>query len=121
VVAAPALGRRDGLYGPYPEAIADFIAAGTVVEVKAGPVNEGGWRSGDVAIQMMRYALLAPACGYPVTAAALYLARYGMLLSWELTDLAAQLAGHPVDLDDLRERLCPRSRPKHEGASYSTC
>jgi hypothetical protein len=35
----------------------------------------------------MRYALLAPACGYPVKVVALYLARYGMLLNWELTDL----------------------------------
>ena len=109
VVAAPVLGRGDGPNGPYPEAIADLIAAETLVEVKAGSVDERGWRSGDVAIQMMRYAVLAPAFGYPVTEVALYLARYGVLLPWELTDLAAQLAGHPVDLDHLRERLCPRS------------
>jgi hypothetical protein len=36
---------------------------------------------------------------------ALYLARYGVLLSWELTDLAAQLAGHAVDLTHLWEQL----------------
>ena len=101
--------RRDGAQGPYPEAIADFIAADTLVEVKAGPVDERGWQSGEVAIQMMRYALLAPAGGYPVTSVALYLARYGVLLSWELTDLAAQLAGHAVDLTLLREQLCGKA------------
>jgi hypothetical protein len=106
VSAAPVLRRRDGARGPYPEAIADFIAADTLVEVKAGPVDESSWRSGEAAIQMMRYAVLAPASGYPVKAVALYLARYGMLVTWELTDLAARLAGHPVNLSYLREQLC---------------
>jgi len=43
------------------------------------------------------------------------LARYGVLLTWELTDLTAELAGHPIDLAHLRERLCPRSGPMDEG------
>jgi len=60
-------------------------------------------------LALLAPALLAPAGGYPVTSVALYLARYGVLLSWELTDLAAQLAGHAVDLTLLREQLCGKA------------
>jgi hypothetical protein len=45
------------------------------------------------------------ACGYPITTLALYLARYGLLLARDLTELASQLAGRPVDLLRLREPL----------------
>ncbi|HEX4865778.1 MAG TPA: hypothetical protein VFV02_17045, partial [Acidimicrobiales bacterium] len=92
VRAAPVLGRGKGPDGPYPQAIADFIAADMLVEVKTIRVYEGGWWSSDAAVQIMRYALLAPAFGYPVVEVALYLARYGMLLTWELAELAARLA-----------------------------
>lgn len=50
------------------------------------------------------YALLAPPT-YPITAVSLYLARYGLLLVWPITDFAERLAGHTVNLDELSSRL----------------
>jgi hypothetical protein len=76
-----------------------------LVEIKAGVVDRDSWRPGHPVLQLMRYALLAPAAGYPVTTVALYLARYGLLMPWELTGLAHELAGRAVDLDVLRARL----------------
>lgn len=108
VVVAPVLARRLGPHGWDPDAIANVIVAEVLVEVKAGVVGPDAWRSGQPALQLMRYALLAPAAGYAITTVALYLARYGLLLAWRLTSLARQLAGHPVDLDRLRARLTHR-------------
>jgi hypothetical protein len=108
VVVAPVLERRHGAYGLGPAAVADVIVGDMLVEVKAGVVDRESWLSGETAVQMMRYALLAPTAGHPVAIVALYLARYGLLLHWEVTALAQQLAGQAVDLDRLRGRLMDR-------------
>lgn len=76
-----------------------------LVEIKAGIVDQDSWRSGQAALQLMRYALLAPTAGYPITRVALYLARYGLLMCWPLTSLAHRLAGRVVDLDVLCARM----------------
>jgi hypothetical protein len=105
VVAAPVLLRREGIYGWHPAFVADFITADALTEVKAGIVDEQGWASGEVAVQLMRYALLAPGCGYSVNTVALYLARYGLLLTWDVAGLMTQLAGESLDVQALGDQL----------------
>ncbi|MFY1661239.1 hypothetical protein [Micromonospora sp. WMMD1274] len=76
--------------------IVDFLAGTTTVELKTGHLDDA--RAFDALIdQVLTYALLAPVCGHPVTAAAIYLARYHVLAHYTLDSLLRRLAGQPIN------------------------
>jgi hypothetical protein len=60
------------------------IACPLLVEIKTGPVTSDGVLN-EAYDQLIDYYELVPAAGYPVSALGLYLARYGLLLTWPAT------------------------------------
>jgi hypothetical protein len=52
-----------------------------LIEIKAGHIDRD-WPLTNAHNQITRYAKLAPTSGYPISSVAIYLARYGLLLSW---------------------------------------
>lgn len=83
---------------------ADLIVDGTLVELK---VTVDARRKGlaPAVRQLLGYALLDWDDEHHITTGALYFARQGAWLEWPLKDLAALLAGAPIDLPDLRARF----------------
>jgi hypothetical protein len=80
VVAVPLL-RRVGTYGVHDSFYVDLIAGPLLVEIKTGAMMSD-LDLVDAYDQVHRYARIAPTAGHPITAAALYLARYGLLWTW---------------------------------------
>jgi hypothetical protein len=90
---------------------ADVIAGGLLLEVKV----QLGDRTPDsrrrcslhqrTMHELIGYALLDYDDTYQLDGVAVYAARYGHLAYWPLRELLAQLAGSPVDLDELREEF----------------
>jgi hypothetical protein len=89
---------------------ADFISAGTLLEVKAtlGAAYRGKRRlslTKDVINQLLAYMLFDTDDEYGIDTIALYSARYGYYVAWPLAELLAQLAGRDVDLAEERLRV----------------
>ncbi|MFI7069793.1 hypothetical protein [Micromonospora sediminicola] len=84
--------------------IADFLAATTIVELKTGNLDDTHHLQALID-QVLAYALLAPVCGHPVTAAAMYLARYHVLAHYPLDTLLGRLAGQPINAIEAGQRL----------------
>lgn len=89
---------------------ADFITAGTLLEVKAtlGTSYKGRRRlslTKDIINQMLAYALFDTDDEYGISALALYSARYGYFASWPLGDLLTQMAGRDLDVAVERRRV----------------
>ncbi len=76
--------------------IADFLAGTTIVELKTGHLD-GTHHLQALVDQVLTYALLAPVCGHPATAAVMYLARYHVLAHYPLDTLFSRLAGQPIN------------------------
>lgn len=88
---------------------ADLIVGRQLLDIKAsqgGSPRRDGTRAaslGRVELdQLLGYALLDYSDTYELDSVGHYLARYGTTITWPLVDLCAELAGHPVDLADLR-------------------
>ncbi|MGA4732044.1 hypothetical protein ACPB67_31915 [Micromonospora taraxaci] len=84
--------------------IVDFLAGTTIVEYKTGHFDEAHHLDALVE-QALAYALLAPGSGHPVTAVALYLARYHVLARYPLDTFLARLAGQPIDSAEAGSRF----------------
>ncbi|MEU5872597.1 hypothetical protein AB0A73_13700 [Glycomyces sp. NPDC047369] len=84
--------------------IADFRAGTTIVEYKTGHFDDAHQLDALVE-QVLAYALLAPGSGHPVTAVAMYLARYHVLARYPLGMFLAHLAGQPIDVTGVGHRF----------------
>lgn len=90
---------------------ADVIASGLLLEVKVqlGDRTADGRRRCSLHQRTMHellgYALLDYDDNYRLDGLAVYAARYGHLVCWPLRELLAELAGHPVDLAEVREEF----------------
>jgi len=104
----PSLASRPGLWAAGPTLAGsalmagdcDLIAGGLLLELKvsAKPVSLPAielW-------QLLGYALMDYVDEFHVTEVARFAGRYGYLATWDLGQLLADLAGHPVNLADLR-------------------
>ncbi|MFG3577843.1 hypothetical protein [Micromonospora chersina] len=76
--------------------IVDFLAGTTIVELKTGHLD-GAHHLEALVDQVLAYALLAPVCGHPATAVAMYLARYHVLAYYPLDILFSRLAEQPIN------------------------
>jgi hypothetical protein len=106
---------------------ADLIAGGLLVDFKAG---QGGTRRADGTRaatmnrpdldQLLGYVLLDYSDAFTLHTVAIYHARFGYFASWPIRDLATELAGHPVDLPELRQQFAQFLRALRQGSSSST-
>jgi hypothetical protein len=108
---------------------ADLIVDGALVEMKTaqGIKTSAGRRAtltGITLCQLLGYVLHDNDDAYGLHTVALYQARYGHLARWRLQDLLDELAGHPVDLPDLRQRwrslllAGPASQPRKRARAW---
>lgn len=75
---------------------ADFICGSTLVELKTGALTGSG--EIDMLLdQLLSYGLLCDVSGFQVTHVAVYLARYEVVLQWEIGEFLSRLAGRLVD------------------------
>jgi hypothetical protein len=103
-----ALGPTFDLSTPGPSQLiaaeADLIASGLLLDVKTtlGAKNKAGERPDalktDSLYQLLGYSLLDYSNSYEIDRVGIYSARYGTLVHWPLNDVAAAMAGRPVDL-----------------------
>lgn len=91
---------------------ADVISGGWLVDVKAGQggkPRKDGTRAASLTRteldQLIGYALMDYSNEYRLHTVAIYAARFGHLAAWPLDELCAQLAGHTVDVADLRKQF----------------
>jgi hypothetical protein len=97
----------------------DLIAGTSMVEIKTGVMTDE--HLADAVLQTVRYALLAQDTGYDVTDVVIYLARYGLVIQTPLQQLADDLAGAAIDLDEGRSALAsghPPWRPNYRAAHH---
>ncbi len=78
------LKRSTGVYGECDKHYADLIVGPLRVEIKTGHVTSD-WDLVKAYRQLIDYRELVPAAGYPVSTSGLYLARYGLLLTWPVS------------------------------------
>jgi len=91
---------------------ADLIAGGMLVDFKAGQGGKpraDGTRAASLARtdidQLLGYTLMDYSDTFALHTVAIYAVRFGYLASWPITELGAQMAGHPVDLARLRKEF----------------
>jgi len=91
---------------------ADLIAGGMLVDFKAGQGGKpraDGTRAAGLARteidQLLGYTLLDYSDKFALHTVAIYAVRFGYLEAWPITDLCTQMAGHPVDLAQLRSQF----------------
>lgn len=115
-VLLPSLAARRGAWALGPtfagsslmNADADLIAAGLLLELKAGlgsKRRDGTRRSSleaPIIMQLLGYVLLDFSGEFDIDAVGVYNARYAHLTTWHLPELLAELAGRPVDLKEER-------------------
>lgn len=107
----PALAARRGTWALGPtfagshlmKADADLIAAGLLLELKTTSKAPALARA--EVFQVVGYALLDFDDAFALDTAALFSARYDYLAQWPLPELLEQLAGGPVQLDELRAQF----------------
>lgn len=91
---------------------ADLIAGGMLIDIKAsqgGPPRKDGTRAASLSRneldQLIGYTLMDYSDTFHIHSLALYPARFGHLAAWPVEELLAQLAGHPGELDRLRDEF----------------
>lgn len=91
------------------QADADLIASGTLLDIKTrlGLKNRRtGTRSESLALtdiyQIIGYALFDRSDRYHIDTVGIYSARYGSLVTWQLSEVLDGLAGEPVDIEQER-------------------
>lgn len=91
---------------------ADIICDGLLLEVKThlGAVDKrSGTRSDSLArndlYQVVAYALFDRSDAYGISSLGMYSARYGLFISWPLSEALATMAGGPVELQAEREHV----------------
>ncbi|MFZ0995787.1 MAG: hypothetical protein WAO09_07400 [Candidatus Dormiibacterota bacterium] len=99
---------------------ADLIVDGCLIEIKAS--QDQAPKTTDP-YQLLGYALADTSNRYRLDRVGFYYARRPALIQWPLSEYAAALAGHPVDLSSLRQEFAaivgslrrkPQSREPHE-------
>lgn len=106
---------------------ADLIVDGLLLDIKAGQggsPRKDGSRTMSLTRsdldQLLGYALLDYSDHYRLQSVGHYLARYGKLITWQLKDLCATLAGRPIDLPETRaafRRVLRDDLPAHWAGS----
>jgi hypothetical protein len=81
---------------------ADLVVGSTLIEIKT---NRKLPTELPFIYQLVGYLLADVNDGYGITEAGWYLARYGALVTWPVTEFLDKLAGKSVDLADLRARV----------------
>lgn len=91
---------------------ADIIAGDLLVDLKTrlgDKVKRAGGRSDTLRIQdllqLVGYALFDRSDAYGIARVGIYSARFGRMVVWGLDEMLEKLAGRPVDLSDMRERV----------------
>ncbi|MEV4736313.1 MULTISPECIES: hypothetical protein [unclassified Microbacterium] len=91
---------------------ADIIAGDLLLDLKTrlgDKVKRAGGRSDTLRIQdllqLVGYALFDRSDTYRIARVGIYSARFGRMVVWGLDELLEKLAGQPVDLSEMRERV----------------
>lgn len=91
---------------------ADIIAGDLLLDLKTrlgDKVKRAGGRSDTLRIQdllqLVGYALFDRSDAYGIARVGIYSARFGRMIVWDLDEMLEKLAGRPVDLSDMRERV----------------
>lgn len=82
---------------------ADWLARGMLLDCKSTVRPAGVAQRG--LYQLVCYALLDYDDAHAITGVGIYLARQGHLVSWPLEQVLEMLAGHPVDVAEVRSSL----------------
>jgi len=98
VVVGPSFAGSNAVEG----ADADFVVGRCLVDVKA--TTKTSLRKRDLQ-QLVMYALLDFDHRYHLESVAILLARFGLIVRWDLDELLPTLAGEPVSISELRTEV----------------
>ena len=82
----------------------DLVVGSTMIEIKTSPTLPTGLL---FIYQLVGYLLADTNDAYGITEVGWYLARYGALATWPVSEFLEKLAGQSVDLASLRARVLP--------------